>query len=189
MPDPDKCLQPFATSGKSTLFNALVGMEKAQAANYPFCTIEPNIASVVMPDPRLEQLAKVVNSARCVGIQVEWHDIAGLIAGASMGAGQCESFAGGDSSHYTLLPSLLETGLGNAFLGHIRAVAAVVQVVRCFSKEDVIHVLDKPDPVRDMDIIETEVSLFTQALLSNWLMDPKCLLTFLVLLSSPPLDL
>lgn len=79
------------TAGKSTLFNALVGMEKAQAANYPFCTIEPNIASVVMPDPRLEALSKVSHSERCIGIQVEWHDIAGLIAGASQGAGKPQS--------------------------------------------------------------------------------------------------
>ena len=78
-------------AGKSTLFNALVGMEKAQAANYPFCTIEPNIASVVMPDPRLEALSKVSHSERCIGIQVEWHDIAGLIAGASQGAGKSQS--------------------------------------------------------------------------------------------------
>jgi ribosome-binding ATPase len=91
--------------GKSTLFNALVGLEKAQASNFPFCTIEPNIAAVAMPDPRLDALAKAAGSAQTVGLKVEIHDIAGLIAGASKGA-----------------------GLGNAFLGNIRNVAAIVQV-------------------------------------------------------------
>lgn len=122
--------------GKSTLFNALVRQQLAQASNFPFCTIEPNVALVEVPDERLQRLAVMENSQRCQGWQLEFHDIAGLIAGASKGE-----------------------GLGNAFLGNIRATNAILQVVRCFDDPGVIHVLDQPDPLRDIAIIENELVL------------------------------
>lgn len=122
--------------GKSTLFNGLVRSQLAQAANYPFCTVEPNVALVEVPDPRLAALAAVSGSARTVGWQIEYHDIAGLIKGASKGE-----------------------GLGNAFLGNIRAVNCILQVVRCFVDPEVLHVMDAPDPVRDIAVLETELML------------------------------
>ena len=122
--------------GKSTLFNALVGRTAAEASNYPFCTIEPNSSLVAVPDARLPLLQRLVGSRDVVQQQVEFIDIAGLVAGASKGA-----------------------GLGNKFLDNIRACSAVCQVVRCFDDASVIHVLDAPDPVRDMKIIEGELVL------------------------------
>ena len=122
--------------GKSTLFNALVGRSLAQASNFPFTTIEPNIALVDMPDPRLSQLASLHKSKSVRGQQIEFYDIAGLVKGASQGA-----------------------GLGNKFLENIRSVSAIAQVVRCFNDPDIIHVHDSPDPIRDIKIIESELIL------------------------------
>jgi ribosome-binding ATPase len=122
--------------GKSTLFNALVRQQLAQASNYPFTTIEPNVALVEVPDARLAALAAAESSAAARRAQVTFHDIAGLIAGASTGA-----------------------GLGNAFLGNIRAVSVILHVVRCFDDPDTIHVLSTPDPVRDVAVIDNELVL------------------------------
>ncbi|MCX7868508.1 MAG: redox-regulated ATPase YchF, partial [Terrimicrobiaceae bacterium] len=122
--------------GKSTLFNALTRTRKAQAANFPFCTIEPNIGVVTVPDPRLEVLARMSKSERVVPAAIEFVDIAGLVKGASQGE-----------------------GLGNQFLSHIREVDAVVQVVRCFESADIHHVTGSVDPVRDIEIIATELIL------------------------------
>ncbi|MGL6281182.1 MAG: redox-regulated ATPase YchF [Microcoleaceae cyanobacterium] len=122
--------------GKSTLFNALVANAKAQAANFPFCTIEPNVGVVAVPDERLEVLAKISNSAQIVPTRMEFVDIAGLVKGASQGE-----------------------GLGNQFLSHIREVDAIVQVVRCFENDDIIHVAGSVDPVRDIEIINLELTL------------------------------
>lgn len=122
--------------GKSTLFNAVTRTRKAQAANYPFCTIDPNQAVVAVPDPRLETLAKMSKSLRTVPAAIEFVDIAGLVAGASQGE-----------------------GLGNQFLSHIREVDAIVQVVRCFENGDIHHVTGSVDPVRDIEIINTELIL------------------------------
>jgi len=121
--------------GKSTLFNALTAA-KAPAENYPFCTVEPNLGAVAVPDPRLDQLAEVVRPKRVVPALVEFVDIAGLVRGASQGE-----------------------GLGNQFLSHIREVDAVVHVVRCFEDPDVAHVLGEVDPERDHDIITMELAL------------------------------
>lgn len=121
--------------GKSTLFNALTSNE-AEAANYPFCTIEPNQGVVPVPDPRLKKLADVYQTDREVPTTVEFVDIAGLVKGASKGE-----------------------GLGNQFLGNIRACDAVAHVVRCFDEENVVHVHGKVDPLHDIDIIETELIL------------------------------
>jgi GTP-binding protein YchF len=121
--------------GKSTIFNALTSA-KAQAANFPFCTIEPNTGAVPVPDERLSRLAEMANSAKIIPTQVTFVDIAGLIRGASQGQ-----------------------GLGNQFLGHIRAVDAIVHVVRCFADDDVIHVEGSVDPSRDLDTILTELIL------------------------------
>jgi GTP-binding protein YchF len=121
--------------GKSTIFNALTSA-KAQAANFPFCTIEPNTGAVAVPDPRLQVLANIANSEKILPTQVTFVDIAGLIRGASKGE-----------------------GLGNQFLGHIRSVDAVAHVVRCFSDENVVHVDGKVDAIRDIDTIETELLL------------------------------
>ena len=121
--------------GKSTLFNALSGAG-ADAANYPFCTIEPNRGVAILPDPRLEAISRTNNSDKTVPTAVEFVDIAGLVAGASQGE-----------------------GLGNQFLGHIRQVDAIVHVVRCFSDDEVTHVSGTVDPVRDIDIINTELLL------------------------------
>ena len=122
--------------GKSTLFNALTRAQNAEAANYPFCTIEPNKAVVPVPDKRLAELAKLVNPERIVAATVDFIDIAGLVAGASKGE-----------------------GLGNKFLGNIRETQAILEVVRCFEDEDVVHVSGSVDPVRDVEIIETELIL------------------------------
>lgn len=122
--------------GKSTLFNAVTRTRKAQAANFPFCTIEPNVGIVNVPDERLDQLAKLSNSEKILPAAIEFVDIAGLVAGASEGE-----------------------GLGNQFLSHIREVDAVVQVVRCFESDDIHHVAGSVDPVRDIEVITTELIL------------------------------
>jgi ribosome-binding ATPase len=122
--------------GKSTLFNALVANAKAQAANYPFCTIEPNTGIVAVPDERLDVLAKISTSIEIVPARVEFVDIAGLVKGASQGE-----------------------GLGNQFLANIREVDAIVHVVRCFEDDDIIHVSGSVDPVRDAEIINLELAL------------------------------
>jgi ribosome-binding ATPase len=122
--------------GKSTLFNALVANAKAQAANFPFCTIEPNVGIVAVPDERLKVLAAISNSVEIVPARVEFVDIAGLVKGASKGE-----------------------GLGNQFLANIREVDAIVHVVRCFENDDIIHVAGSVDPVRDIEIINLELIL------------------------------
>ena len=122
--------------GKSTLFNAVTKTQKAQAANYPFCTIDPNVGIVTVPDPRLAALSKLSHSKKLVPAAIEFVDIAGLVKGAS----------GGE-------------GLGNKFLSHIREVHAIVQVVRCFEDADIHHVSGTVDPVRDIEIINTELIL------------------------------
>jgi GTP-binding protein YchF len=122
--------------GKSTLFNALVANAQAQAANFPFCTIEPNVGVVAVPDPRLEQLRLLSKSKEVVPTRVEFVDIAGLVEGASQGE-----------------------GLGNKFLANIREVDAIVHVVRCFEDDDVIHVSGSVDPVRDAEVINLELAL------------------------------
>ncbi|MGD1942223.1 MAG: redox-regulated ATPase YchF [Leptolyngbyaceae cyanobacterium] len=122
--------------GKSTLFNAVVANAKAQAANFPFCTIEPNVGVVAVPDARLAVLAKISESQEIVPARVEFVDIAGLVAGASKGE-----------------------GLGNQFLANIREVDAIVHVVRCFENDDIIHVSGSIDPARDAEIINLELTL------------------------------
>ncbi len=122
--------------GKSTLFNALVANAQAQAANFPFCTIEPNTGVVAVPDARLQQLSDLSHSKEIIPTRVEFVDIAGLVKGASQGE-----------------------GLGNKFLATIREVDAIVHVVRCFEDEDVIHVSGSVDPVRDAEIINLELGL------------------------------
>lgn len=122
--------------GKSTLFNALVANAQAEAANYPFCTIEPNSGVVSVPDPRLDQLAQLSRSKEIVPTRVEFVDIAGLVAGASQGE-----------------------GLGNKFLANIREVDAIVHVVRCFEDDDVIHVSGSVGPERDAEVINLELGL------------------------------
>jgi ribosome-binding ATPase len=122
--------------GKSTLFNALVANAKAEAANYPFCTIEPNVGIVAVPDERLQVLAAMVNSEDIVPTRVEFVDIAGLVKGASQGE-----------------------GLGSKFLSHIREVDTLVQVVRCFEDDDIIHVSGSVEPKRDIEIINLELIL------------------------------
>lgn len=122
--------------GKSTLFNALTETAAAQAANYPFCTIEPNVGRVAVPDPRLDRIAEVAGSAQEIETQLEFVDIAGLVRGASKGE-----------------------GLGNQFLGNIREVDAIVHVLRCFEGGDVTHVEGRIDPVADADTVETELML------------------------------
>ena len=121
--------------GKSTLFNALT-TAKAEAANYPFCTVEPNVGMVEVPDRRLDKLAEIVNPKRTVPAVVQFVDIAGLVKGAAEGE-----------------------GLGNKFLANIRETDAIVHVVRCFEDEDVTHVMGKVDPVRDREVIEFELAL------------------------------
>jgi GTP-binding protein YchF len=122
--------------GKSTLFNALTETAAAQAANYPFCTIEPNIGRVGVPDPRLEALARIGKSQKIIPTSLEFVDIAGLVRGASKGE-----------------------GLGNQFLANIREVDAIVHVLRCFEDPDVTHVEGSVDPVRDAETVETELML------------------------------
>jgi hypothetical protein len=122
--------------GKSTLFNALTETAAAQAANYPFCTIEPNVGNVAVPDPRLDKLAAIAGSAKIIETQLAFVDIAGLVRGASKGE-----------------------GLGNQFLGNIREVDAIVHVLRCFENGDVTHVEGKVDPIADAETVETELML------------------------------
>jgi ribosome-binding ATPase len=122
--------------GKSTLFNALTRSHKAPAENYPFCTIEPNLGVVSVPDPRLDQIAAVVRVSTRIAATIEFVDIAGLVRGASKGE-----------------------GLGNKFLSHIREVDAIVHVVRCFEDPDIHHVTGGPDPARDIEIVTTELVL------------------------------
>ena len=122
--------------GKSTLFNALTEPAAAQAANYPFCTIEPNVGNVGVPDPRLQKLAKIAKSGKVIETQLAFVDIAGLVRGASKGE-----------------------GLGNQFLGNIREVDAIVHVLRCFEDGDVTHVEGKVDPIADAETVETELML------------------------------
>jgi ribosome-binding ATPase len=129
--------------GKSTLFNALTRAQIA-AENYPFCTIDPNIGVVPVPDPRLEQLAAIAQPEKVVPTTVEFVDIAGLVAGASQGE-----------------------GLGNQFLAHIREVDAIAHVVRCFESGDVIHVAGKVDPLSDIDVVDTELALADLATLEK----------------------
>ena len=121
--------------GKSTLFNALSDAG-AESANYPFCTIEPNIGVVPVPDPRLDELVKVIQPKSTVPTAVEFLDIAGLVKGASQGE-----------------------GLGNQFLSHIRQVDAILHVVRCFDDDNVVHVNGKVDPLDDVEVISTELLL------------------------------
>ncbi|WP_095010925.1 redox-regulated ATPase YchF [Tsuneonella mangrovi] len=122
--------------GKSTLFNALTETQAAQAANYPFCTIEPNVGQVAVPDARLDTIAKIGGSAKIVPTQLAFVDIAGLVKGASKGE-----------------------GLGNQFLGNIREVDAIVHVLRCFEDDDIQHVANKVDPIADAEVVETELML------------------------------
>lgn len=122
--------------GKSTLFNALTETQAAQAANYPFCTIEPNVGQVAVPDPRLDQISAIAGSAKIIPTQLAFVDIAGLVKGASQGE-----------------------GLGNQFLGNIREVDAIVHVLRCFEDDDVQHVANKVDPLADAEVVETELML------------------------------
>src|SRR5271155_5209842 len=122
--------------GKSTLFNALTATVAAQAANYPFCTIEPNVGRVAVPDKRLGVLAAIGKSAKIVPTSLEFVDIAGLVRGASKGE-----------------------GLGNQFLANIREVDAIVHVLRCFEDGDVTHVEGSVDPIRDIEVVETELML------------------------------
>ncbi len=122
--------------GKSTLFNAVTRTRKAQAANYPFCTIDPNLGVVTVPDVRLDALAKLSHSQKIISAAIEFVDIAGLVKGASAGE-----------------------GLGNQFLSHIREVDAIVQVVRCFESGDIHHVSGSIDPIRDIEVINTELVL------------------------------
>ncbi len=122
--------------GKSTLFNALTNSSKAQAANFPFCTIDPNIGVVPVPDLRLEKLAKLSNSKKIINTTISFVDIAGLVKGASKGE-----------------------GLGNKFLSHIREVDAIIHMIRCFDSDDIQNVNPTVDPIRDLEIIETEMML------------------------------
>ena len=122
--------------GKSTLFNALTNSSKAQAANFPFCTIDPNIGVVPVPDYRLDELVKISNSKKKINTTISFVDIAGLVEGASKGE-----------------------GLGNKFLSHIREVDAVIHLIRCFDSDDIQNVNPSVDPIRDLEIIETEMSL------------------------------
>src|SRR5260370_1112303 len=122
--------------GKSTLFNAVTRTRKAEAANYPLCSIEPNKGGVTVPDSRLDQLAVLSKSQKVVPAAIEFVDIAGLVRGASQGE-----------------------GLGNQFLSHIREVDAIVQVVRCFADDDIHHVSGSIDPIRDIEVVNTELIL------------------------------
>ena len=122
--------------GKSTLFNALTNSSKAQAANFPFCTIDPNVGVVPVPDQRLDKLSKVSNSKKTINTTISFVDIAGLVKGASKGE-----------------------GLGNKFLSHIREVDAVIHMIRCFDSDDIQNVNSTVDPIRDLEIIETEMML------------------------------
>ena len=122
--------------GKSTLFNALTKSKGAQAANFPFCTIDPNVGIVPVPDNRLNNLAKVSKSKKIINTTISFVDIAGLVKGASKGE-----------------------GLGNKFLSHIREVDAIIHMIRCFDSDDIQNVNPTVDPVRDLEIIETEMTV------------------------------
>ena len=122
--------------GKSTLFNALTSTAAAQAANFPFCTIEPNVGRVAVPDERLDVLARIAKSAKVIPTQLEFVDIAGLVRGASKGE-----------------------GLGNQFLANIREVDAIVHVLRCFEDPNVTHVEHTVDPLRDAETVDSELML------------------------------
>ena len=122
--------------GKSTLFNALLSTMQAESANYPFCTIEPNVGRVAVPDERLDKLAAIAGSANIIPTQLEFVDIAGLVRGASKGE-----------------------GLGNKFLAHIREVDSIIYVLRCFEDPDVVHVDGRVDPIHDAEVVETELLL------------------------------
>src|SRR5882762_223358 len=122
--------------GKSTLFNAVTRTRKAEAANYPFCTIDPNLGIVTVPDGRLEVLSKIARTSVIIPAAIEFVDIAGLVKGAAQGE-----------------------GLGNKFLSHIREVDAIVQVVRCFEDPDIHHVAGDIDPIRDIETVSTELVL------------------------------
>ena len=122
--------------GKSTLFNALTRTAAAQAANFPFCTIEPNVGEVAMPDPRLDRLASIAGSRQIIPTRMTFVDIAGLVKGASKGE-----------------------GLGNQFLANIREVDAIAHVLRCFEDDDITHVAGEVDPVADAETIETELMI------------------------------
>src|SRR6187401_1068799 len=122
--------------GKSTLFNAITATQNAQAANYPFCTIEPNVGVVAVPDPRLAKLAAIASPQKITPTTIEFFDIAGLVRGASKGE-----------------------GLGNQFLSHIREVDAIAHVVRCFIDDNIVHVENRVDPVADVETIDTELGL------------------------------
>ena len=122
--------------GKSTVFNALTKAQNAESANYPFCTIEPNKASVPVKDKRLDELAKLVNPERIVYATVDFVDIAGLVKGASKGE-----------------------GLGNKFLANIRETNAILHIIRCFDDENIVHVDGSVNPLRDIEVIETELIL------------------------------
>jgi len=122
--------------GKSTLFNALTNSNKAQAANFPFCTIEPNVGVVLVPDERLTNLAKISKSKKIINTTISFVDIAGLVKGASKGE-----------------------GLGNKFLSHIREVDSIIHMIRCFDSDDIQNINPTVDPVRDLEIIETEMML------------------------------
>ena len=122
--------------GKSTLFNAVTRTHKAEAANYPFCTIEPNVGCVEVPDERLEILARLVHTEKLVPAAIEFVDIAGIVKDAYKGE-----------------------GLGNQFLANIRETDAIIQVVRCFEDDDIVHTMGKVDPIRDIDVINTELLL------------------------------
>ncbi len=122
--------------GKSTLFNALTNSSKAQAANFPFCTIDPNIGVVIVPDERINNLAKISKSKKIINTTISFVDIAGLVKGASKGE-----------------------GLGNKFLSHIREVDAIIHMIRCFDSNDIQNVNPSVDPIRDIEIIETEMML------------------------------
>ncbi|XPV76883.1 MAG: redox-regulated ATPase YchF [Desulfovibrio sp.] len=133
--------------GKSTLFNALTEAQNAESANYPFCTIEPNMAVVPVPDARLNKLEELVNPERVLHSTVDFYDIAGLVEGASKGE-----------------------GLGNKFLANIRETQAILHVVRCFENDDIVHVSGSVDPIRDIEVIETELLLADVQTLENRLM-------------------
>ncbi len=122
--------------GKSTLFNALTNSNKAQAANFPFCTIDPNVGIVLVPDERLNKLASISNSKKIINTTISFVDIAGLVKGASKGE-----------------------GLGNKFLSHIREVDSIIHLIRCFDSDDIQNVNSTVDPIRDLEIIETEMML------------------------------
>ena len=122
--------------GKSTMFNALTKSKNAEAANFPFCTIEPNVGVVAVPDERIEKISKIANSKKIIPTLITFVDIAGLVAGASKGE-----------------------GLGNKFLSHIREVDAIVHLLRCFESDEIQNVNKTVDPVRDFEIIETELML------------------------------